>query len=106
MKPHRTDKVSLIFGLLFLAITGWWLTAQTLDVGLPAIGWFVASGLILFGLLGLLGALRAARTEPATATPTSAPPTSAPPTSPASVSSTSPSWSAMDSDDPAASDDR
>jgi hypothetical protein len=91
MRPHRTDKVSLIFGLLFLAVTGWWLITQTLDFGLPAIGWFVAGGLILFGLLGLFGALRSARTNPVSAAPTSATPVSVSPTSPPAVTSAPPS---------------
>jgi hypothetical protein len=65
MKAHRTDRVSLTFGMIFLVVAGWWLVAQTLDLTLPAVGWFVAGGLILFGLLGLLGALRSARSDPA-----------------------------------------
>jgi hypothetical protein len=89
MKPHRTDGVSLVFGLIFLAVAGWWLVAQTMHLALPAIGWFVAGGLIVFGMLGLLGALRSARTPPSplpatgptSAVPTSGPPTSGPPAS-------------------------
>jgi hypothetical protein len=82
MKPHRTDGVSLVFGLLFLAVTGWWLLAEILDLAVPAAGWFVAGGLILFGLLGLLGAMRTARHEPASGPPASGPPvTSTPPVS-------------------------
>jgi hypothetical protein len=64
MKPHRTDGVSLMFGLLFLGLVVWWLLAQIFDLALPAIGWFVAGGLILLGVLGLLGALRANRNSP------------------------------------------
>jgi len=93
MKAHRTDRVSLTFAVIFLVVTGWWSLAQALDLTLPAVGWFVAGGLILFGLLGLLGALRTARAEsspvtsapPVTSVPpvTSAPPvTSVPPASP------------------------
>jgi hypothetical protein len=69
MKSHRTDKVSLVFALVFLVVAGWWLLAQTLELTLPAVGWFVAGGLILFGLLGLVGALRSARAEPTPAVP-------------------------------------
>jgi hypothetical protein len=81
MKPHRTDGVSLTFALIFLAVAAWWLVAQTVDLALPAVGWFVAGGLILFGLLGLLGALRSARTaaRPTSVSPTSGSPISAPP---------------------------
>lgn len=92
MKAHRTDQVSLIFAILFLAIAGWWLVAQFLDLVVPALGWFVAGGLILLGMLGLVGALRsggtpagapqdAAGTEPTSAAPSSASPSSATPTS-------------------------
>jgi hypothetical protein len=88
MKPHRIDAVSLTFALMFLVVAGWWLVAQAVDLGLPAVGWFVAGGLILFGLLGLLGALRSARTDPAR--PTSAAPTSGSPVSVPPVVSTPP----------------
>lgn|SRR5690606_22775545 len=70
MKAHRTDGVSLVFALMFLALAGWWLLAQFLDLSLPAVGWFVAGALILIGLLGLFGALRSGRSAPATGAPT------------------------------------
>ncbi|GIF65886.1 hypothetical protein Ais01nite_39210 [Asanoa ishikariensis] len=61
MKAHRTDAVSLIFAVIFLAIVGWWVFAQVVNVNVPAAGWWVAFGLILLGLLGLVGAVRSAR---------------------------------------------
>lgn len=61
MKPHRTDGVSLSFGLIFLAIVLWWAMAQVVDIGLPALGWLAAGALILFGVIGLLGAIRSGR---------------------------------------------
>ena len=61
MKPHRTDGVSLSFGLIFLLIAAWWAVAQVVTVRLPAAGWLVAGVLILFGALGLLGAIRSGR---------------------------------------------
>ncbi len=64
MKAHRTDGVSLSFAIIFLAIVGWWLLAQVVELDLPAVGWFVAGALILLGVLGLFGALRAARQPP------------------------------------------
>ncbi|MFV2106960.1 MULTISPECIES: hypothetical protein [unclassified Micromonospora] len=64
MKRHRTDGVSLTFGLIFLLIAGWWLIAQSVNVPLPRVGWIVAGGLILIGVLGLVGALRSGRREP------------------------------------------
>jgi hypothetical protein len=61
MRPHRTDGISLSFGLLFLLVAVWWAIAQVVNVNLPAAGWLVAGGLIMFGALGLLGAIRSGR---------------------------------------------
>jgi hypothetical protein len=62
MKPHRTDGVSLSFGLIFLLIALWWALSRMMTIHLPAIGWLVAGGLIAFGVIGLLGAIRSGRT--------------------------------------------
>ncbi|MFG1990299.1 hypothetical protein ACGFJ7_10010 [Actinoplanes sp. NPDC048988] len=64
MKPHRTDGVSLSFGVLFLLVVAWWAVSAVVNVHLPAVGWLVAGGLIVFGVIGLLGALRSARGGP------------------------------------------
>jgi hypothetical protein len=61
MRPHRTDGVSLSFGLLFLAVALWWAVAQVVTVRLPALGWLAAGALILFGVVGLLSAIRSGR---------------------------------------------
>jgi hypothetical protein len=61
MKPHRTDGVSLSFGLIFLLVALWWAVSRVVDVRLPAIGWLVAGALIVFGVIGLLGAIRSGR---------------------------------------------
>lgn len=61
MRPHRTDGVSLSFGIIFLMVVAWWAVSQVITVHLPAVGWLVAGGLIAFGVLGLLGALRSSR---------------------------------------------
>ncbi|WP_306210016.1 hypothetical protein [Actinoplanes sp. RD1] len=61
MKPHRTDGVSLSFGLIFLLVALWWAVSQLFTVRLPAAGWLVAGGLIAFGTAGLLGAIRSGR---------------------------------------------
>ncbi|MGC9666690.1 hypothetical protein ACNTMW_09055 [Planosporangium sp. 12N6] len=58
MKAHRTDGLSLTFGLVFLAAVGWWFFGRTVDLALPQLGWLVAAALIVFGVLGLVGALR------------------------------------------------
>jgi hypothetical protein len=63
MNRHRTDAVSLAFGAVFLLVAGWWVIGRTIDVGLPTLGWAVALGLIVIGVLGLLGALRGGHRE-------------------------------------------
>jgi hypothetical protein len=67
MKPHRMDGVSLSFGLIFLLIALWWAVSQVATVRLPAAGWLVAGALILFGVIGLKGAIRSARRSEASA---------------------------------------
>jgi hypothetical protein len=61
MKPHRTDGVSLSFGLIFLLVALWWAVSRVVHLHLPAIGWLVAGALIIFGVIGLLGAIRSGR---------------------------------------------
>jgi hypothetical protein len=73
MRPHRMDGVSFSFGLIFLAGAAWWVISQVLTVKLPNAGWLVAGGLILFGVIGLLGAIRSGRhREPVTSAPVEA----------------------------------
>ncbi|BCJ64481.1 hypothetical protein [Polymorphospora rubra] len=76
MKAHRTDGVSLTFALIFLGLAGWWLVAQIFHLALPTVGWFLASGLILLGVFGLIGALRSSRATPAGGEPDPVAPTS------------------------------
>ncbi|ADU06055.1 hypothetical protein ML5_0505 [Micromonospora sp. L5] len=79
MKAHRTDIVSFAFGLVFLGLSVWWLLARILGLSVPPVGWFLAGGLVLIGLLGLIGALRSGRppeqptTQPAPDVTVSAP---------------------------------
>ncbi|WBB77243.1 hypothetical protein O7602_02955 [Micromonospora sp. WMMD1128] len=61
MKAHRTDLVSFAFGLIFLGLALWWLLARILGLAVPPVGWFLAGGLVVIGLLGLVGALRSVR---------------------------------------------
>jgi hypothetical protein len=70
MNVHRTDRISLGFGLTFLMLVLWWLLIMGLDVAVPTAGWFIAGGLILFGILGLVTSLQPRRKEE----PVSAPP--------------------------------
>lgn len=84
MKRHRTDVVSLIFGLLFVALASWWATSYylnwTLTWHVPNFGWIAAGVLILLGLLGLIASMRRDRPEPALAEgPADAPLSTAPP---------------------------
>jgi hypothetical protein len=75
MRTHRTDGISLTFGLLFFGIVLWWLVAQLWTVQLPAAGWLIAGALILFGVIGLNGAIRSGRrTEEAVDVPVPAEP--------------------------------
>ncbi|WP_155374158.1 hypothetical protein [Catellatospora vulcania] len=71
MKNHRTDSVSLFFGLIFLLVAGAFLVDQVTDVALPSLGWFIAGGLIILGVLAVLGALSPRR--PAAVEPTPEP---------------------------------
>ena len=57
MRPHRTDGVSLSFGVIFLLVAMWWAMSQVVNLRLPAVG----GALILFGVVGLLGAIRSGR---------------------------------------------
>jgi hypothetical protein len=57
INKHRTDKVSFGFGLAFVTVALWWLIGVQLEIVLPTAGWFVAGGLILFGVIGLAGSL-------------------------------------------------
>jgi hypothetical protein len=91
---HRTDLLSLLFGVFFLAAALWWAAVHYLDWkidwNLPRLGWFAAGGLILLGLLGVAASFRRDRAEipvsdgPATKAPGSADPgaRSEPPTQP------------------------
>jgi hypothetical protein len=81
---RRADLVSLVFGILFLAVAGWWAASYFLDVtwtldwDLPDLGWFAAGALILLGLIGILASLRRDKPAPE-AVPAAAPPPTAPP---------------------------
>jgi hypothetical protein len=44
----------LIFGIVFVGLAAGWMVDRWLDVTTPAVGWIVASALVLFGVLGLI----------------------------------------------------
>lgn len=58
MNKHQTDAVSLVFGSIFLLAAAWWLLGRLVEVDVPRAGWFVAGGLVLLGLLGLVASTR------------------------------------------------
>lgn len=62
LKPHPTDVLSLVFGLVFLGAAGWWLIDLIAGHRLP-LGWVVAGTLIAIGGIGLLAAVRPRRTR-------------------------------------------
>ena len=67
MKSHRTDSVSLFFGLAFLMISLGYLAKVYLNLNLPSMGWFIAAGLVFLGVVGAITALIPSRRA---ATPT------------------------------------
>ncbi len=82
MKRHSTDLVSLTFGIIFAVVAGWWLVGRyvlDLNIRVPNLGLFVAAGLILLGLLGVVGSFRRERRiQPAEAHPSTAAATAGP----------------------------
>jgi FtsH-binding integral membrane protein len=60
--PGATDAVSLAFGSVFLVVVAFWLLVRSIHIDLPAAGWFLAGGLIMLGLTGLVVAVRPRRT--------------------------------------------
>jgi hypothetical protein len=63
MKRHRTDGVSLVFGVVFLLVAVGRLLSPTVHIGLGTLAWAIAVALLLIGGLGLLGALRGRDTD-------------------------------------------
>lgn len=63
MNKHETDVFSLVFGVALLVVVGAWLVAKTVSITWLTMGWVFAAGLVLIGLLGVVSALRPARTK-------------------------------------------
>jgi hypothetical protein len=69
MKRHGTDGVSLTFALIFLGLSAWWLVDRYVSIDVPNLGWVLAVGLIVVGLLGVAMSLRNGRREPVSGAP-------------------------------------
>jgi hypothetical protein len=69
MKRHDTDGVSLAFALIFLVLSAWWLIGRYVSIDVPNLGWVLAVGLIMVGLLGVAMSLRGNRREPVSGAP-------------------------------------
>jgi low affinity Fe/Cu permease len=63
VKKHRTDGVSLVFGVVFLLVAIWLIFGRTVHIGLGTLAWVTAVALISIGGVGLLGALRGRDTD-------------------------------------------
>ena len=61
MKRHEVDVFSLVFGLIFLAVTAAWLVAKTVEVTWLSMAWIAVGALVAVGLTGLLTAWRPSR---------------------------------------------
>jgi hypothetical protein len=57
MKVHRTDTLSLAFGMLFLIIAGTFLANRAFEVRLPNMGLVVAVGIVVLGAIIAVTAL-------------------------------------------------
>jgi hypothetical protein len=64
VKRHKTDLISLFFGLVFAAIAGWAIFGGATNFGQTA-GWVAIGVLVALGLAGLVSA--ASRREPVAA---------------------------------------
>jgi hypothetical protein len=58
MNRHDTDVVSLVFGIVFAAVVGWWLLLRWVSLAAPGGGWFIAAALIVFGVAGIVANIR------------------------------------------------
>jgi hypothetical protein len=61
MSPRRVDSSALIFGIIFLAVAGWWLLDRFVNWHIANGGWIVAGVLIAAGVIGIGRALRSPR---------------------------------------------
>ena len=66
MKRHATDTVSLVFGLIFAALVGWWAVDTATGFDLDG-GWLLVIALVLVALITLVSTV--AKRKPATPQP-------------------------------------
>jgi hypothetical protein len=57
LRLHRTDGISLTFGLVFLGAAVLWLIARLASLNAAVVGWMVVCGLFVLGGLGLATAI-------------------------------------------------
>ena len=67
MKRHSMDMVSLVFGVIFASIIGWWALARSFDFGIDG-KWIGVAALLAAGLLTLISALRGRKPQEPVAT--------------------------------------
>lgn len=58
MNRHETDLISLVAGVAFIGIAGLRFVFRSISFDLPSFGWYVAGGLIAFGIVGIVSSLR------------------------------------------------
>jgi hypothetical protein len=61
MKKPRPDITAMVFGLVFMGISGWWFLARRDGFGLSSLGFILAGLLIVVGIAGITTALRNSR---------------------------------------------
>lgn len=54
MNRHDTDLVSLVSGIVFAAVLGWWLLLRWVSLSAPGAGWFLAAALLALGATGIV----------------------------------------------------
>jgi hypothetical protein len=63
MNRHPIDVVALILGCVMLSVVAIWALVKTVTMHLPSGEWFLAGGLVVAGLIGLVASLRPGKPE-------------------------------------------
>jgi len=58
MRKSRRDTPAMVFGLIFMMISGWWFVSRGVGFGTSSLGFVTAGILILLGVAGIATALR------------------------------------------------